>query len=78
MTKKTDPVRAEPVREGLPRYLSSSAVRDAESADRAGYARAPATRDDLAAWDGAQDWPADGSLSRGRRGGDAVARIVRR
>lgn len=50
--------RSELVREALRHYLSTKALRDAEAADRAGYARAPAD-DDLDAWDAVQEWPAD-------------------
>jgi len=51
--------RSQLVREAVRQYLVTTAVRDAEAADRAGYVRVPATDGDFEAWDGAQSWPAD-------------------
>jgi metal-responsive CopG/Arc/MetJ family transcriptional regulator len=51
--------RSQLVRDAVRQYLATTAVRDAEAADRAGYERVPATDAALDAWDEVQSWPAD-------------------
>ena len=51
--------RSQLVRDAVRQYLATTAVRDAEAADRAGYARKSVAQDDLDAWDSVQSWPAD-------------------
>lgn len=51
--------RSQLVRDAVRHYLATTAVRDAEAADRAGYERVPATDAALDAWDEVQSWPAD-------------------
>lgn len=57
--ERRDMNRSELVREALRDYLSSKAIHDAEELDRKGYARTPQSNDELDAWDGLQQWPAD-------------------
>lgn len=45
------------VREALREYLRRTRTKDREAADRAGYARAPESASDLAAWDRIVAWP---------------------